>query len=113
MLDGLFLSLFPLACTFGSGQPPTTLSSSSIPEPELLKVFPHNANSYVEGLVFDPTTKLLFESAGNYGASSLRELDPATGRAVTTATLPPDVFAEGVAVVDDMVIQLTYAKQVA
>jgi len=88
-------------------------SRAVVPSPTLLDVYPHDSTSYVEGLVYDSRAAMLFESAGQYTASQLRELTPLTGQPSAKTELPQDVFAEGIVIVGETLIQLTYAKQVA
>ncbi|RCH55058.1 glutaminyl-peptide cyclotransferase [Mucilaginibacter hurinus] len=92
--------------------------------PELLsfvveKVFPHDTSSYTEGLEFHDG--FLYESDGGYlepppesivdGQSSLRKVDLATGKVVQSVLNDPKVFAEGITIVGDKIIQLTYREK--
>lgn len=85
--------------------------TSPIIEPELLSVYPHDSECYTEGLVYDPTSGHFFQSAGQYQASRLSEVDPSSGGIVAQVDMDPSVFAEGVTIVGDVVYQLTYAMQ--
>lgn len=73
---------------------------------------PHDVLSYTQGLVFDSDGRL-FESTGLEGRSSLRELDPDTGSVARAAVLDPFLFGEGLALVDDRLIQITWQDGVA
>ena len=55
----------------------------------------------------------LFESTGLEGHSDVREVDPATGRVVRATPLADDEFGEGLAAVDDELVQLTWQNGVA
>jgi glutaminyl-peptide cyclotransferase len=92
--------------------------------PEILtfkveKVFPHDTSSYTEGLEFHDG--FLYESDGGYlnpppneevtGQSSLRKVDLNTGKVVKERLVDPAVFAEGITVVGDKIIQLTYREK--
>jgi len=70
---------------------------------------PHDASSYTEGLVM--AGGRLFESS-SYGDASLREVDPQTGAVLRSVRIPSG-FAEGIAVVDDHLVQLTWQDHVA
>jgi glutamine cyclotransferase len=72
---------------------------------------PHDPAAYTQGLVWDRGT--LYESAGLYGSSSLRQVDPATGEVRRKVDLPEKYFAEGLARVGDRLIQLTWQEGVA
>lgn len=72
---------------------------------------PHDTSSYTQGLVLHEGS--LYESAGQYGVSSLRQVDPATGEVRRRVSLPAQYFAEGLARVGDRLIQLTWQEGVA
>jgi glutaminyl-peptide cyclotransferase len=55
----------------------------------------------------------LYEGSGLRGESTLREIDPRTGAASRTVTLADKYFGEGIAVVDDRVVQLTWQEHTA
>lgn len=69
---------------------------------------PHDRTAYTQGLLLHDGA--LFESTGKYGFSTLREVDPATGDARRSIALPAEVFAEGLALVDDRLVQLTWRE---
>jgi len=55
----------------------------------------------------------LYESAGLYGVSTLREVDPATGAVTRRIALDKKYFGEGLALVGDRLIQLTWREHTA
>lgn len=61
---------------------------------EILSEVPVDPGAFTQGLEFDDDGSLLM-STGLYGSSTLRRLDPATGRATATVALDPSWFAEG------------------
>ena len=65
-----------------------------------------------KGLAMDDDGRL-YESTGLYGESTLREVDPLTGAVLRSVDLDPAHFGEGIAVVDDRVIQLTWREHTA
>jgi glutamine cyclotransferase len=73
---------------------------------------PHDPGSFTQGLVFDDNGRL-FESAGGYGRSELREVNPDTGEVLRRQSLPPEQFAEGLTVSDGELVQLTWTDGVA
>lgn len=84
--------------------------------PERLKVKvlstrPHDAGAYTQGLLFQDGS--LFESTGLYGTSSLREVDPRTGAVKRKVDVPQRYFAEGLALVGDRLVQLTWQEKTA
>jgi glutaminyl-peptide cyclotransferase len=78
---------------------------------KVLSVRPHDPAAYTQGLVWDRGT--LYESAGLYGRSSLRQVDPRTGEVLRHADVPPRFFAEGLALVGNRLVQLTWKEGVA
>ena len=76
----------------------------------VVKVYPHGANAFTEGLVFDGG--FLYESTGLYGNSSLRRVDLETGGVLQLLSLQPQYFGEGIAVVGDKIVQLTWQSYV-
>jgi glutamine cyclotransferase len=78
---------------------------------KVLSVRPHDPAAYTQGLVWNRGT--LYESAGLYGRSSLRQVDPKTGEVLRHADVPPRFFAEGLALVGNRLVQLTWKEGVA
>ena len=83
------------------------------PEPrrltvEILDTLPHDPEAYTQGLVWNDG--LLYESTGQYGRSDLRRVDPETGEILSSRALSSDEFGEGLARVDDRLIQLTWQE---
>ena len=72
---------------------------------------PHDRGSFTEGLVI--AGGRLYEGSGLRGQSTLREVDPRTGAVTRSVSLDDKYFGEGIAVVDDRVIQLTYQEHTA
>jgi glutaminyl-peptide cyclotransferase len=80
--------------------------------------YPHNTNAFTEGLVYSDgylyeSTGLLEESSGNIlGPSSLRQEDLATGNIIQQTNLSLNYFGEGMTIVDDTIIQLTWQTNI-
>lgn len=68
--------------------------------------YPHDPAAFTQGLVFDRGA--LYESTGLRGRSSLRKVDLTTGRVVRQRRLSDTLFAEGLALVGDELVQLTW-----
>jgi glutaminyl-peptide cyclotransferase len=73
---------------------------------EVLDELPHNPASFTQGLLWLDGD--LYESNGGYGESRLLRVDPATGQAELAVELPESLFGEGLARVDDRLVQLTW-----
>ena len=92
-----------------SGDAPAALpAQESLPVAgvEVLRAIPHDAQSFTQGLAF--YNGALYESAGQYGMSSLRQIDPQTGKVLKKLNLDDAYFAEGLAVVNGKAYQLTW-----
>jgi glutamine cyclotransferase len=75
----------------------------------IVAVYPHDPDAFTQGLtVYDG---VLYESTGQYGHSSLREVDLESGQVLKSATLNFTYFGEGMAAVDDRIYQLTWKSQ--
>lgn len=87
---------------------------------KVIKTFPHDTSSFTEGLVYQDG--YLYESSGGYlkpppsdvatNQSSLRKVDLNTGKVVKKVLIDSAVFAEGIAIVGDKIIQLTYHEKI-
>jgi glutaminyl-peptide cyclotransferase len=98
-------------------KPTSSPISSPIPSPtigsaiytyRIISVYPHDTNAFTEGLVFD--NGILYESTGE--SSSLRRVDLESGVVQQEVILPAEFFGEGLAVVNDSLVQLTWQNHV-
>lgn len=78
---------------------------------EVVEVFPHDPQAYTQGLHLQGGT--LFESTGLHGRSSVRKVGLSTGAVVRRRALPQEYFGEGLALVGDRLIQLTWKEGIA
>jgi len=79
--------------------------------PEVGRTLPHDRDAFTQGLLF--ADGRFFESSGRYGLSDLREVDVDDGTIVRRRALEGRFFAEGLALVGDRLIQLTYRENTA
>jgi|CXWL01.1.fsa_nt_gi glutaminyl-peptide cyclotransferase len=75
------------------------------------RVIDHDPRANTQGLIFHRDR--LFESTGGYGTSSLRELDLYNGRVLRSIEFDSNTYLEGIALVQDQLIVLTYKQGVA
>lgn len=94
-----------------SAQQAATPTSPEHLVPKVLSVRPHDTTSYTEGLFLDHG--FLYESTGQLGHSKVIKEDPQTGKAVMQINLAPDDFGEGLALVGNRLIQLTWQEHIA
>jgi glutaminyl-peptide cyclotransferase len=75
---------------------------------EIVAVRPHDPGAFTQGLVW--ADGRLFESVGQYGKSALREVDPDSGKVLREVRLPDGEFGEGLALVGDRLLQMTWQE---
>lgn len=68
--------------------------------------YPHDPTAFTQGLAW--ADGHLYESTGIEGRSSLRAVELTTGKVLRSAALRPWQFGEGIAVVGDHILQLTW-----
>ncbi len=73
---------------------------------KIIRVFPHDPEAFTQGLVFHRGA--LYEGTGLWGKSTLRKVDPETGRIIKLVRLPDQIFGEGITLWEDEIIQLTW-----
>jgi glutamine cyclotransferase len=78
---------------------------------KVIKTFPHDTGCYTEGLLYQDG--FLYESGGGtvsegIGQSSLRKEDLNTGKVLQKVMLDPKIFGEGISIVGNKIIQLTW-----
>jgi len=72
------------------------------------RTYPHAEDAFTQGLVYRPPW--LYESTGLYGESTLRRVDFETGVVDDSVELESTLFGEGLALVDNRLIQLTWKE---
>ncbi|MBT0159276.1 glutaminyl-peptide cyclotransferase [Candidatus Bathyarchaeota archaeon A05DMB-2] len=76
----------------------------------VVNTYSHDSNAFTQGLVFD--NGFLYESTGLNGNSTLRRVALATGNVVQVYALPDQYFGEGITIVGDKIIQLTWQSHI-
>lgn len=74
------------------------------------KTFPHDTSAYTEGLQY--IDGVMFESTGEPGHSTIQKVNLQTGKAIQTTKLRDDYFGEGLSVIGDKVVQLTWKNKI-
>jgi glutamine cyclotransferase len=77
---------------------------------DVVGVFPHDPGAWTQGLVVE--NGVLHEGTGRHGESSLRRVDLETGEVLQFLGLPVRYYGEGITVLDDRIIQLTWQSHV-
>lgn len=75
---------------------------------EIKNTYPHDRAAFTQGLIF--RDGCLWESTGEYGSSSLRQVELKTGRVLKSVTVPKEFFAEGMTIFGGKVYQLTWQE---
>jgi len=78
---------------------------------EIVKEYPHDVTSYTQGLFFHDG--VLYESTGQFGESTMRKVDIASGTAIQRLDFSRKYFAEGSVVLGDNLYILTWTNKVA
>jgi len=108
----LALSLASLQCNGSANN--TNVASNSAAENavvanlgyQVVNSWPHDPDAFTQGLVF--VDGKLLESTGQPGHSSLRSVDVQTGKVLKKVDVPVPYFAEGIAVLNNKIYQLTW-----
>ena len=76
----------------------------------VINEYPHDPEAFTQGLVLEDGT--LYEGTGLWGRSSLRRVDKRTGIVMQLRELPSRFFGEGITVLGDRIVQLTWQARV-
>ena len=90
------------------GQPARPSRVSRLPEYtfRIVRSFPHDSNAFTQGLAY--YDGFLYESTGLKGHSSLRKVRLETVEVIQRVDLPSELFGEGITLLKNQVIQLTW-----
>lgn len=111
----ILLSLTCLQCNGGAN----TNTSAKDPAAEnavvarygyqIVNIWPHDPHAFTQGLIF--LDGKLIESTGQEGRSSLRNVELQTGTILKKVDVPAPYFAEGIALLNNRIYQLTWEHQ--
>lgn len=73
---------------------------------EVVHAWPHDRGAFTQGLLYHEG--VLYESTGLNGASSLRKVELKTGKVLQEVSVSPQYFAEGLALLNGKLFQLTW-----
>jgi glutamine cyclotransferase len=76
---------------------------------QVVHVYPHARDAFTQGLEF--RAGFLYEGTGLNGHSTLRKVNLENGRVLEQTGLPPEYFGEGITVINQQIIELTWRAQ--
>ena len=76
----------------------------------ILNTYPHDPKAFTQGLL--PLDGIFYEGTGLYGHSSLRKVEPESGKVLQQISLAPTLFGEGITIFGDKLYQLTWKSKV-
>ena len=85
-------------------------ASAPVASYEVVRSFPHDPAAYTQGLVF--ADGILYEGTGLNGQSSLRKVRLENGEVLKLQKLEDQYFGEGIALVGNAVLQLTWRSEI-
>jgi glutamine cyclotransferase len=114
IVSSLAVAAISLA-TFGavrgvSPDPGAQRRSAPVQSFTVVKSYPHDPGAFTQGLVYADGEFL--ESTGLFGESSLRRVEIATGKVLQRKAIDAQYFAEGLALVGDALVQLTWQSKI-
>jgi glutaminyl-peptide cyclotransferase len=77
---------------------------------QVIHVYPHDPNAFTEGLEY--RAGFLYESTGLEGRSWLRKEKLETGQVLQQIDLDPQFFGEGITVLNQQIVRLTWRSQI-
>lgn len=101
----------PAAAPENNGPPPSTASAPVTARQlsyDVVGAYPHDPAAFLQGLVWYDGG--FYESTGLEGRSTLRRVDFPSGNVVKSFPLAPDLFGEGLTLVSNRLIQLTWTS---
>jgi glutamine cyclotransferase len=92
-----------------SARKDTSVSSPPVYSYKVIHIYPHDSNAFTQGLAY--WKGFLYEGTGRYGQSSLRKVCLETGEVLREVDLPQQYFGEGIAIMKNEIVQLTWQSQ--
>jgi len=77
---------------------------------QVVHVYPHDRAAFTQGLEFRAGS--LYEGTGLEGQSTLRKVNLESGRVEQQIRLAPEFFGEGITVVNQQIVQITWRSQI-
>lgn len=78
---------------------------------KVISKFPHDTSAYVEGLEYHDG--FFYEGTGEKGNSYLKKVDVKSGKTLQQVKLDTAYFGEGITVIDNKILQITWQEKTA
>jgi len=111
----ILLSLLCVQCNGGGANTnsPSNNPPANAPVPtlgyQIVNIWPHDPSAFTQGLVY--LDGKMLESTGQEGRSSLRNVELQSGKILKKVDVPLPYFAEGIALLNNKIYQLTWQHQ--
>ena len=107
-----YLLLFVMTFITGFSGPAGAQRKTTAPVSgyQLVRAYPHDPQAFTQGLVF--ADGVLYEGTGLNGQSTIRKVKLENGEVLQVQKLEERYFGEGIALVGDSIVQLTYTTGV-
>ncbi len=89
---------------------PYAFPKEAVRRVKIVKTYTHDAGAFSQGLVVNDGQ--MWEGTGQYGTSTLRKVELATGRVLESVPLSEQYFGEGITLLDGKIYQLTWKEKV-
>jgi glutamine cyclotransferase len=103
-------SLIVILIGFAAPGSSQRLTSAPVFRYEVVRTFPHDPKAFTQGLAFHEGH--LYEGTGQKGESSIRRVKLENGEVVQLERLEDQYFGEGIALVGDTIVQLTWQSEI-
>jgi glutamine cyclotransferase len=87
------------------------VQAEPIYEPVVVRQLPHGRQDFTQGLEIQDGK--LYQGTGGYGSSELQVFDLADGKLLQRQALPRQLFGEGITLLQDKLVQLTWRAGIA
>lgn len=101
----------PVAVAAQEAVPAAACPAPALEPVRIVARMPHDPAAFTQGLIWHRGA--LVESTGQYGESTVRRVDAATGRVRARRSLPVDQFGEGLARIGNELVTLTWKSGIA
>ena len=102
----LLTTLMTFITGFSGGAGAQRKTTAPVSGYQVVRVYPHDAKAFTQGLVF--ADGVLYEGTGLNGQSSIRKVKLENGAVLQVQNLDEQYFGEGIALVGNSIVQLTW-----